>query len=280
MTGVEKQRFKREFPNLDVNHAIVTGGKTNRYNCIAWTMGVTNQWIWPGDNIKDFDAFYKLYGYTRSSDGPIAIWGTSESEITHGCVSGPVNGPRWESKCGGDLKIQHGLNELTGTVYGNVIAFYSREQQLREESVTYGKTETFYYFAGGRYMRITKAQQRKFLDAAVNQIDRQTVEEFHVRYVAWEKTCRHPSIVFLSNPSAVKKNEEFYSLIKMGEDILPLVVQKLIDRKNFFALQIYDALQSETDPFVRYQTERFEGEQKRAERTIHRWIQSAGFNVA
>src|SRR4051794_15423465 len=114
MTSAEKQRFRRYFPKLDVDQAVVTAERSTVYNCISWTVGVTNRWLWPGSSIADFDALYRGFGYVLSTDGPIAAWGLSTSSMTHGCISGPGHGPRWESKCGADLRIQHGLNELAG----------------------------------------------------------------------------------------------------------------------------------------------------------------------
>ena len=49
-------------------------------------------------------------------------------ESPYGSVSGPGHGPRWESKCGSDLRIQHGLNELLGSGYGRVLAFYAKSR--------------------------------------------------------------------------------------------------------------------------------------------------------
>ena len=130
MTAAERARFLGLFPNLNVNAAIVTDNATRAYNCIAWTVGITNRWLWPGSSIADFDTFYHRFGFARSGNGPIAAWGYSVSNMTHGCVSGPGHGPRWESKCGGDLRIQHGLNELLGSTYGRVLAFYHRDRTL------------------------------------------------------------------------------------------------------------------------------------------------------
>jgi hypothetical protein len=124
MTPLEKQRFKGLFPNLDVNQAVVTAGMSTVYNCISWTVGVTNRWLWPGNTLANFDTLYSGFGFVRAGDGPIAAWGHSISNMTHGSVSGPGHGPRWESKCGGDLRIQHGLTELAGSSYGRVVAFY------------------------------------------------------------------------------------------------------------------------------------------------------------
>ncbi len=49
MTQAEKQRFKGYFPSLDVNRAVVTGEMSAVDNCISWTVGVTNRWLWPGN---------------------------------------------------------------------------------------------------------------------------------------------------------------------------------------------------------------------------------------
>jgi len=59
MTPVEKQRFKGFFPGLDVNRAVVTGEMSSVYNCISWTVGVTNRWLWPGNTLAQFDTFYR-----------------------------------------------------------------------------------------------------------------------------------------------------------------------------------------------------------------------------
>jgi hypothetical protein len=59
MTQAEKQRFRGYFPSLDVDAAIVTGEPSIVYNCISWTVGVTDRWLWPGSAIADFDTFYR-----------------------------------------------------------------------------------------------------------------------------------------------------------------------------------------------------------------------------
>lgn len=123
MTAAEKQRFHSYFPSLDVDRAVVTGEVSRMYNCISWTVGIIERWIWPGGSLADFDAFYGGFGFVRAGDGPIAAWGHSTSAMTHGSISGSGHGPRWESKCGADLRIQHGLTELAGSSYGRVLSF-------------------------------------------------------------------------------------------------------------------------------------------------------------
>lgn len=118
LTAVEKTRFQGYFPSMNVNNVVVSGEATDVYNCIAWTVGSTSAWLWPGSSLAHFDSFYSGYGFTRASDGPIAAWGHSTSDMTHGSISDPGHGPRWESKVGEDLRIQHGLGEMAGAPMG------------------------------------------------------------------------------------------------------------------------------------------------------------------
>ncbi len=94
MAPAEKQRFRGYFPNLNVDQAVVTDDADPAYNCIAWTVGITTRWIWPGSSLAHFDTFYQGFGYVRSGNGPIAAWGHATTKMTHGCVSGPRHGPR------------------------------------------------------------------------------------------------------------------------------------------------------------------------------------------
>ena len=65
MTAPEQQRFQGYFPNLNVAQVVVTDNATSAYNCIAWTVRITNRWIWPGGSLAHFDAFYRGYGFIR-----------------------------------------------------------------------------------------------------------------------------------------------------------------------------------------------------------------------
>src|SRR5438270_5474904 len=45
---------RQSFPHLGRDYEVL-GPATAKYNCIAWSIGVTNRWVWPGDRIEDFD---------------------------------------------------------------------------------------------------------------------------------------------------------------------------------------------------------------------------------
>jgi len=271
MTPAEQQRFLGYFPNLNVNQAIVTDEATPAYNCIAWTVGITNRWLWPGSSFASFDTFYRGYGFVRSGNGPIAVWGRSTSGMTHGSVSGPGHGPRWESKCGGDLRIQHGLNELSGGLYGRVLSFYSK-----------GRTLTAPYAAIAEDVMKEKqaksylsAAQKKLLHKQQAEIPATVQTAFDTAFSAWKDSWFRGGLAISSDPHTRAVGREFDALIAFGPVILPLLIEKLADPENFLALQLYDALQSDENLLVQYEPddERIvEGEQGRARRVVHAWF--------
>ncbi len=275
MTPQEKQQFSQSYPNLNVNAAVVTGEASRVYNCLAWTLGITNAWIWPGYKIEDFDAlYYDHCDYVRSDSGPIAAWGHSETHMTHGSVSGPGHGPRWESKCGDWARIQHDLNELVSNSYGQVLAFYDRGWlylfwRLLRWIRALAKRVTM-------PARISETAQAR-LDGAVREMEPDLRMRFERLFDAWRESWNAPEIAIQSDPAAVRTSPLFPELVQLGPQILPAVAKKLADPENFLALQLYDALQPQANLVVLIDPrseEMFEGEQGRAIRTVERYARS------
>lgn len=277
MKRSEKKEYKQVFPKLNTNRAVVTGEATKQYNCISWTIGVTSRWIWPGENISDFDKFYKnSLGYKRSSDGPIAAWGHSKSRMEHGCISGPGHGPRWESKTGSGLRFQHGLNELVGSVYGRVVQFYNKDNAQSVDSGSISQVGDSIEIKGVNTMILTE-EQTEFMESVLEGYDEKFVQIFEKKFQAWVNTWDASHTLHLSDPSFVRFSKEFAELVAMGTEILPLVVNKLVDPENFFTLQLYDTIQPEAMSVVHINSDDdaiLEGEQGRARRTVVRWIAS------
>ena len=270
MTSAEKRRFLGYFPNLNVDQAVVTGEMSPVYNCISWTVGITDRWLWPGGSIGDFDTFYQGFGFVRSSDGPIATWGHSTTNMTHGCVSGPGHGPRWESKCGADLRIQHGLNELTGASYGRVVAFYRRSSLLPAPYDSL--VEKAVKPKGGKPL---SAAERKLLTSQAESVAPEIRSAFEKAFEAWKSTWFQGGLAVSSAPQTRAVGKEFDSLVSLGPGILPLVVAKLAEPENFLALTLYDAIQPDEKLVVQFAPgdERvLEGEQGRARRVVQTWF--------
>lgn len=271
MTPAEQQRFRAYFPNLNVALAAVTDNATQAYNCIAWTVGITNRWIWPGSSLAHFDTFYQGFGFVRSGNGPVAVWGHSTAGMTHGSVSGPKHGPRWESKCGGDLRIQHGLNELTGGLYGRVLAFYSQSRTVPAPFAETAEDVMTEKLARSYLSR----EQKQLLARQLGEIPADVRSAFSAAFDAWKETWFRGGLAMSSDPHTRAVGPEFEALIALGPAILPLVVERLADPDNFFGLQLFDAIQTDENLLVQFEPddERIvEGEQGRARRVVQAWF--------
>ena len=131
-TPAQKSVIEGYFPNLRTWS--VTGPSTGAYNCIAWSVGITNQWLWPGSTVADFDAFYAFHGWSLSPSGKreykkrkVALYANNSdpNECTHG--SRETHDCSWdESKLGSLERIMHIRSELEGGSYGAVIRYYEK----------------------------------------------------------------------------------------------------------------------------------------------------------
>jgi hypothetical protein len=169
------------------------------------------------------------------------------------------------------LRIQHGLNELTGGQYGRVLAFYSKGRTLPAplasltEDVMKEKLAKSYL----------SAAQKQLLHKQQAEIPAKMRTAFNSAFPAWKDTWFSGSLAVSSDPHTRALGKEFDALIALGPAILPLVIESLADPENFLALQLYDAMQSDEKLLVQYEPddERIvEGEQGRARRVVQAWF--------
>jgi hypothetical protein len=131
-TSSQEALFERLFPRL--RKWSVTGPSTGQYNCIAWSVGITDQWIWPGYTVQDFDEFYVSHGWNvsrsckreyRKRKVALYAWASDPNNCKHG--SRETHDCNWhESKCGGLERIMHRKKELEGGSYGFIIRCYEK----------------------------------------------------------------------------------------------------------------------------------------------------------
>jgi hypothetical protein len=88
LTPQEKVLARAIGPRMNVDSIVVTDEATQRYNCLAWTLGITTSWIWPwGDRDAtkaEFDSFYLGQGFSPSGSGEVAALGIDSRSMTHG----------------------------------------------------------------------------------------------------------------------------------------------------------------------------------------------------
>lgn len=141
--------IKTSFPSVGDRFEILgpsTGGPTTpgSYNCIAWSMGLVNQWVWTGEPTdprtgedkstlqglfnqylqRGFHMLTSLdYSY-HAGQQKVVVYGHYDSHHvfrpTHGSLQ--MSDGTWTSKCGGLALIRH----LTPDVFGDWNSPYGR----------------------------------------------------------------------------------------------------------------------------------------------------------
>jgi hypothetical protein len=117
--------------------------------------------------------------------------------------------------------------------------------------------------------------QRRLLNEELARIPDQLRADFYKAFAAWKETWFSGGLAISSDPSTRAVGKEYDALIALGPAVLPLVVEALADPENFFALQLYDAMQPNEKLIVQYEPndERIlEGEQGRARRVVQTWF--------
>lgn len=133
----------KSFPNLQEEDFVGIGPSSQRYNCIAWTLGIQDEWVWPGTRIEDFDKLYAKQGYQPMSSldlsndpnlEKVVVYGlkpktgTGPIEVTHGALMDEQG--RLTSKIGTQPLIRHNsADDLTGPSYGEPVRVYVRPRQ-------------------------------------------------------------------------------------------------------------------------------------------------------
>ena len=62
----------------------------------------------------------------------------------------------------------------------------------------------------------------------------------------------------------------------MGEQIIPLIMERLINPSDFYLLVLYEAVQNDSNQKITYKNGDFhilEGEQNRAIRCVKKWLE-------
>lgn len=150
----------RMFPNLNADDSIISAPDTKAYNCIAYSGGITSEWINPDftlvggcltpwyneDNQIAFDNFYgnnppryvgaTTYSVTENeSDAVINVYKKGAS-WTHASVRKPANdqmhGYAWESKLGSAERVFHSLHSLDNDEYASAYGLIERRYKIAE----------------------------------------------------------------------------------------------------------------------------------------------------
>jgi hypothetical protein len=110
-------------PNADAS--------ADTYNCIAWSLGITNHWVWPGESLGGFDKLYAQYGFRRLAKADFSMQAGVEKIALYALNGKCTHAARqntdgtWSSKLGSAPLIRHNLVDAFGnSIYGHPIAVY------------------------------------------------------------------------------------------------------------------------------------------------------------
>lgn len=266
-----------EFPLLEADDAIKAAPSSGSYNCISWSGGVTNTWIWPpsqystyncpnnDQNITCFDNYYGnnplrypgAQTYTRtgatSSNSIVDVWKLG-IHYTHGSVKKPGNnhphGYDWESKPGGLTRTFHPRSALTNDNfgYGHINDYYIFDPNGRND-VTYATDEDAVKAGVAVFdvAKLTDAAQAK-LRLLTGKIDPGFVSQFNQLYEAWNKTKEKNAIY--SDPAMYCKNAEYDALAalakKNARNTLVLSMDKFVNSNDHFIGELVWSLSKTT----------------------------------
>ncbi len=123
--------YQTKFPNLNVE---IVERFTNAYNCIAYSIGVTDRWVWTEVDLNEdgtatygeFVAFYAKHGLVPTSfkeEATVALYGfrrfNGAIDVKH---ASRKRGNHWESKMGQGGIIRHrSLDAFDGSPYGDLL---------------------------------------------------------------------------------------------------------------------------------------------------------------
>ena len=124
---------ERWFPQLAVEDYSVTSPATDRYNCFAWVLRLTNTWVEPNED--DPLALFRESGFSNASDAELAPgWEhvavyADEQGVTHAALQLPSG--RWTSKLGSWEDIEHERpDSLRGPLYGDRVTILRSRREL------------------------------------------------------------------------------------------------------------------------------------------------------
>lgn len=266
LTRQEAEYLGKKFPDLVLNQITVIAPANSAYNCIAYSMGYTNQWINPPKSEREFAHLYLEHGYDLIYNGQYTIWGWGKDKDNMLHASVKKDHIAWASKLGAYICVVHPEKANFSSQYGEPRLRFFPMNIYKNQNVcqTLNENVTF---------REAQVIRQKCLSC-----DKKRCQDFDSLFNQWlENWKTNPETMFSNSTLDAKKLEEYPQLLAMGKEIIPLLMEKLLDESNFVGLVLYDDLQDNPDYKIVYDyegTDWLEGEANRAKRTIKLWIKS------
>ena len=262
------------FPNLKSDDIIVAAGETGAYNCIAYSGGISSNWITPyveylggrltpwhaNDTETSLDNFYgnnppryngaTTYVVTNNTSEAVVNVYKCGDDWTHASVKKPGNnqlhGYAWESKLGSSKRIFHEYSSLNNnSYYGQPVRFYAVDNTRSssddiisfEESVLSGKTYVMEV--------VPSDKERRFLQDLVDDVDVNIISDYKELYNEWINKIREDEYLKVqSNSYKFTLTEEYKKLsafIDENPELISYIIYEYLYRNNnIFTETLFD----------------------------------------
>jgi hypothetical protein len=95
-------------------------------------------------------------------------------------------------------------------------------------------------------------------------------KKFHTLFAEWEKVIQSPEISYSSRPREYIDNEPYRSIVKMGSEVLPLLIEKL-EEGVFLLNQAIIDITGAKEEVIYGKERRFLSEQEKSKYLIKWW---------
>lgn len=116
----------------------------------------------------------------------------------------------------------------------------------------------------------TSAQDMELIKSSVSKVDPEIRGRFEAVHSEWYETAaKTPEIAMSSRMESRAELPEYVELVNMGKDIIPLVIEKMADKDNFFTLLVYEGINNGGKPNTDM---RSESAQQIAKGYVDKWV--------
>jgi hypothetical protein len=221
---------------------------------------------------ESFSTYYKSHGFSAISlddaakvghDKELVAYWEDPNGPTHGSVQGPTHGDRWESKCGGLDRIQHGRDELVSDSYGSIKGYWLKTSESKAARSEPLSPETVGQIQGKLATRLAVA-------------DPKLKDQFDQTYGQWQTFRHSPAVVGSSDPAAYCRGEAYQDLTKMGTQALPMLVDRAMQGDHFCQYAITAITSDRELRVAELRAHKVDcSEQDKAQQVLVQWLNSS-----
>ena len=250
------------FPNLTTDDAIQSAPASGVYNCISWSGGISEYWVWPPDEesgywvpgkpLASFDLFYIserypgcgifVRGGATSGNNAVDLWATGSPgsyNYTHASIKKGADenahGYDWESKPGSLMRTFHPRTALSGSSYGNIVEYYRNAGTWATYTLAEAIADGKAVLENVRFDNTEIA----IVEEDIASLSPNDVNTFHALFTAWKSTLESTPF---SNPNLFR-NSQYDALLKhcqSQQTLIALVYDKLNSGEQFAGLLVKD----------------------------------------